>query len=114
MDIYVGCGREVGNNRCGDRQQLSGGSPYSGVVAVRLLGRLGVGKFCGIVSDGESGPVISGRGRGGGMVEYIGKGRGGLARCGGCWQVSGWEILSSVMRVLGLSGKWENIRGEAH
>ena len=52
MGIYVGCGREIGKDSCGDRQPLSGGAPYSGVVAVRLLGRLGVGKFCGIVSDG--------------------------------------------------------------
>ena len=83
-------------------------------MSVRLLGRLGVGKVCGIVSDGESDPVVSGRGCGGGVSYYVGKGGGGLARCGGCWWVSGWALLSGVMRVLGLSGQWENIRGEAH
>ena len=66
MIILVGCGREVGKDRCGDRQLLSGGAPYSGVVAVRFLVRLGVGKVCGIVSDGESGPVIYVREPGGG------------------------------------------------
>ena len=53
-------------------------------------------------------------GRGGGMGDSVGKGGSGLARRGGCWRVSGWTIFSSAMRVLGLSGKWENIRGEAH
>ena len=52
MDICVGFGIEVGKDRCGDRQPLSGGAPYSGVMAVRILGRMGVGKVCGIVSDG--------------------------------------------------------------
>ena len=47
MGICVGCVREVGKDRCGDRQPLSGGAIYSGVLAVRLLGRLGVGEVCG-------------------------------------------------------------------
>ena len=114
MGIFVWCGREVDKDRCGDRQPLSGGAPYSGVVAVHLLGRLGVGKFYGIVSDGESGTVVSGSGRGGEVGDSIGKGGGGLSRCGGFWRVSGWALLSGAMRVLGLSGQWENIRGEAH
>ena len=114
MGIFVWCGREVDKDRCGDKQPLSGGAPYYRVLAVRFLGSLGVGKVSGIIYDRESGPVVSGSGRGGGMGESIGKGRGGLAMCGGCWQVSGWALLSSAMRVLGLSGKWENLRGEAH
>ena len=53
-------------------------------------------------------------GRGGGMGDSVGKGGSGLARRGGCWRVSGCKIFSSAMRVLGLSGQWEYLCGEAH
>ena len=55
---------------------------------------------------GRVGQSFTGAGVVGGVGDSIEKGGGGLAKCGGCWRVSGWDLFSSAMRVLGLSGQW--------
>ena len=104
MGICVGYGIEVVKDRFGDRQPLSGGAPYSGFLAVCLLGRLDVGNSVAFFLMGRVGQSFPGGGVVGGLGDSIGKGGGGLDRCGGCCWVSGWELLYGAMMVMCLSG----------